>query len=259
MNLKKYRSKKVVAAVSLLFCLSFILPPKKKIKVWMIGDSTMCTYEPSRAPLTGWGMPFAIFFDSSVTIDNRARGGRSTRTFISENRWQPVSDSMQQGDYVLIQFGHNDEAKEEKYKDRYTSPEDYRKNLIRFITEAKVKQANPVLITPVSRRYFDKDGNIKETHKDYSPIVREVAKEQQVPMIDLDEMSRKLLEQLGAENSKLLFNYSLPGEHPNYPGGIKDDTHFNEFGARRMAQLVLAEMKAQHLELTERIVVPKVK
>ena len=259
MNLKKHLFKKVLTAVCLLCCLSFILPPKKKIKVWMIGDSTMCIYEPSRAPLTGWGMPFTIFFDSSVTIDNRARGGRSTRTFISENRWQPVSDSMQQGDYVLIQFGHNDEAKEEKYKDRYTSPEDYRKNLIRFITEAKAKQVNPVLITPVSRRYFDKDGNIKETHKQYSPIVREVAIEQHVTLIDLDEMSRKLLQQLGAENSKLLFNYSLPGEHPNYPEGIKDDTHFNEFGARRMAQLVLAEMKAQHLELTERIVVPKVK
>ena len=238
---------------------SFIPVPKKHIKVWMIGDSTMCTYEPSRAPLTGWGMPFAIFFDSSVTIDNKARGGRSTRTFISENRWQPISDSLQEDDYVLIQFGHNDEAKEERYKDRYTSPADYRKNLTRFVVEIKIKKAIPVLITPVSRRYFDKEGNIKETHKEYSAIVREVANEQHVPVIDLDNMTRKLFQQLGAENSKLLFNYSLPGEHPNYPEGIKDDTHFNEFGARRIAQLVLAEMKAQHLELTERIVVPKAK
>ena len=240
-------------------CFSFVQAPKKHIKVWMIGDSTMCTYELSRTPLTGWGMPFAMFFDSSVTIDNRARGGRSTRTFISENRWQPISDSLQENDYVLIQFGHNDEAKEEKYKDRYTSPEDYRKNLIRFIAETKNKKATPVLITPVSRRYFDKEGNIKETHKEYSTIVREVAEQQNVVYIDLDDMSRKLFQQLGNEHSKLLFNHLAIGEHPNYPEGIKDDTHFNEFGARRMAQLVLAEMKAKHLELTERIVVPKAK
>src|SRR3954465_2888440 len=97
---------------ALFVLMSFALPAKKKIKVWMIGDSTMCTYEPARGPITGWGMPFAYFFDSTVTIDNRARGGRSTRTFISENRWQPIADSIQQGDYVLIQFGHNDEAKE---------------------------------------------------------------------------------------------------------------------------------------------------
>ena len=80
----------------------------------------MCEYETNRAPLTGWGMPFKYFFDSTVSIDNRAKGGRSTRTFISENRWQPIADSLQEGDYVLMQFGHNDEAKEERYKDRYT-------------------------------------------------------------------------------------------------------------------------------------------
>lgn len=245
--------------VCILATIAFVLPPKKKIKVWMMGDSTMCYYEPSRAPLTGWGMLFATFFDSSVIVENRAKGGRSTRTFISENRWQAVSDSMQAGDYLFIQFGHNDEAKEEKYKDRYTSPEDYRANLIRFVTAAKAKQVIPILITPVTRRYFDAKGTIKQTHTVYSAIVREVAKEQEVPLIDLDEMSRKLVQDLGSEHSKLLFNHLQPGEHPNYPNGIKDDTHFNEFGARQMAQLVLAEMKRQHIALIERIVVPKAK
>ncbi len=94
-----------IIAGSILLFTSFALAPKKKIKVYLIGDSTMCTYEPNRAPLTGWGMPFAYFFDSTVVIDNRARGGRSTRTFISEGRWQPIADSLQEGDYVLIQFG----------------------------------------------------------------------------------------------------------------------------------------------------------
>jgi lysophospholipase L1-like esterase len=234
--------------------MSFLLPPKK-IKVWMIGDSTMCLYGPERAPLTGWGMPFATFFDSTVQVDNRARGGRSTRTFISENRWQPVSDSMQPGDYVLIQFGHNDEAKEEKYKDRYTTPEDYRKNLIRFITETRNRKAFPVLITPVSRMRFDKEGKAQETHVEYSAIVLDVAKEQNVPLIDLDKESRNLLQKLGPEASKLLFMQLEPGEHPFYPEGSKDNTHFNEMGARRMAEIVLADIRALDLELAKRIVV----
>src|SRR4051812_11772204 len=89
----------------ILVLMSFTLPPAKRIHVYLLGDSTMCTYETSRAPLTGWGMPFADFFDSSVVIDNRAKGGRSTRTFISENRWQPIVEKLREGDYVLIQFG----------------------------------------------------------------------------------------------------------------------------------------------------------
>lgn len=221
----------------------------------MIGDSTMCVYGPERSPLTGWGMPFAMFFDSTVTVDNRARGGRSTRTFISENRWQPVADSLQEGDYLLIQFGHNDEAKEEKYKDRYTTPEDYRRNLVRFITGARNKKAVPVLITPVSRMRFDKDGKALETHVEYSAIVMEVAKEQNVPVIDLDRKSRELMQKLGPDASRLLFMQLEPGEHPFYPEGSKDNTHFNELGARKMAEIVLAEIRAQRLELADRVVV----
>src|SRR6188768_1590761 len=105
LNLKKYG----IGIIILLLLLAFTLAPKKQIKVYLIGDSTMCNYETSRTPLTGWGMPFRFFFDSTVTIDNRARGGRSTRTFIREGRWQPIADSLQEGDYVLMQFGHNDE------------------------------------------------------------------------------------------------------------------------------------------------------
>src|SRR6478672_11826514 len=150
--------------IPFLFAL-FWQKPGVKTKIYLIGDSTMCTYEPDRAPLTGWGMPFAHFFDSTVTIDNRARGGRSTRTFLSENRWQPITDSLQAGDYVLIQFGHNDEAKEEKYKDRYTPVTDYKTNLQKFIRETKAKGATPVLITPVTRMRFEK-GEQVETHKE---------------------------------------------------------------------------------------------
>jgi lysophospholipase L1-like esterase len=247
------------SAVILLLMASFAIPVKKKIKVYLIGDSTMCMYESNRAPLAGWGMPFAHFFDSTVTIDNRARGGRSTRTFISENRWQPIADSLQEGDYVLMQFGHNDEAKEERYKDRYTPVPDYKTNLIRFITETRAKNAIPVLITPVTRMRFDKAGKMQETHMEYSAAVWEVGKAYNTPVIDLDVKSRDLLQQFGPVHSKLLFMQLDSLEHPNYPGGQKDNTHFNEYGARRMAELVLAEIKSLKLELAERIIVTPIK
>ena len=249
----------IVTAAGILLLMSFAWPPKKKIKVYLIGDSTMCLYEPNRAPLTGWGMPFVNLFDSSVIIDNRARGGRSTRTFISENRWQPIADSLQEGDYVLIQFGHNDEAKEERYKDRYTPVPDYKTNLIKFITETKNKKAIPILITPVTRMRFDKEGKMQETHKEYSAAVWEIGAAYNTPVIDLDAKSRDLLQQFGPVNSKMLFMQLDSLEHPNYPIGQKDNTHFNEYGARRIAELVLAEIKNLKLELADRIVKPAVK
>lgn len=247
-------------SISAVLLFSFLFPEKKKnIKVWMIGDSTMCNYDASRAPLAGWGMPFVYFFDSTVTIDNRARGGRSTRTFISEGRWKPVADSMQEGDYVLIQFGHNDEAKEEKYKDRYTPVPDYKINLAKFVTEARDKKAIPVLITPVTRMRFDKDGIQQETHKEYTAAVWEIGKEYNVPVIDLDAKSRELLQKMGPVYSKMLFMQLDSLAHPNYPAGQKDNTHFNEYGARIIAQLVLAEIKGLKLELAERIIRPVIK
>lgn len=219
----------------------------------------MCTYEPSRGPITGWGMPFANFFDSTITIENRARGGRSTRTFISENRWQPIADSIQEGDYVLIQFGHNDEAKEPQYAVRYTSVPDYKTNLARFITETRAKKGIPVLITPVSRMKFDNSGNALETHIEYTKAVFEVAGQYHTPVVDLDKKSRELFQQLGTKNTKLLFMQYEPGQEPLFPEGQKDNTHFNDYGARRIAELVLAEIKTLKLDLAERVVVRQAK
>lgn len=249
-----------IAALTLVCILcSFVLRAPDKITIYLIGDSTVCTQPVSQAPVTGWGTPFAVFFDSSVRVENHARGGRSTRTFISENRWQPIADSLKPGDYVFMQFGHNDEAKEEIYKERYTSPEDYRKNLVRFITETKAKQANPVLVTPVSRRRFSNEGKAMETHVEYSKVVVEVAAEYKVPMIDLDTRSRQLYDSFGPEYSKLLFNVSEPGVNPQFPNGINDNTHFSEYGARLLAELVLDEMKKLNLDLLHWVLKPEVR
>jgi lysophospholipase L1-like esterase len=232
------------------FLLSFT-PPEKKTRVYLIGDSTIANKEIRAYPETGWGMPFNHFFDSTVVVDNRAKNGRSTRTFLSENLWQPIADAIQEGDYVFMQFGHNDESKEKV--DRYTSPEDYKKNLVKFISETRAKGGIPVLLTPVSRRKFDNTGNAIETHAEYAPLVKEVATAQGVALIDLDVQSRALYQTFGPETSKLLFLQLEPGEHPNYPEGKIDNTHFSELGARKIAQIVLQEIKSLKLDLANHI------
>ena len=237
-----------------LLLLAFAAPAPKSIKLYLIGDSTMATKTRHTFPETGWGTPLVTYFDSSVVVDNRAQNGRSTRTFLAENRWQPIVDALQEGDYVFIQFGHNDEA--HNYPDRYTPPEEYRKNLIKFVTETQREKANPVLLTPITRRVFDKEGHITETHVAYSKVTTEVASSYHVPLIDLDRMSRELVQQFGVENSKLLFMELAPGDHPNYTYGRHDNTHFSELGARKMAQLAVNELKAQHLPLAERLAKP---
>ncbi|HZH63436.1 MAG TPA: rhamnogalacturonan acetylesterase [Flavisolibacter sp.] len=240
---------------ALLFLSAFTAPPKKT-KVWLIGDSTIAAKEVKAYPETGWGMPFANFFDSTIAVENRAKNGRSTSSFRKEGLWQPVIDNLAEGDYVLIQFGHNDEV---KTKATYTTEKEFTENLVRYVNESKSRKAIPVLLTPVARRKFDSTGHVQGTHDAYSKLVRGVAKRLAVPLIDLDLKSQALLQRMGPEASTYLFNHLLAGDHPNYPEGKIDDTHFNELGARKMAQIVLAEIKALKLELATHIYQPQVK
>jgi lysophospholipase L1-like esterase len=247
--------KNKILLFGIFFCLLAFKPADEKVTIWLVGDSTIAEKLTTKYPETGWGMPFQNYFDlSKVKIENRAKNGRSTRTFLAEGTWLPIQQNLKAGDYVLIQFGHNDEGKGERYKDRSTTPDEFKVNLIKYLEETKAKKAIPILITPVSRRYFDKEGNIRQTHEPYSNVVRELAKSEQVILIDLDEMSRKLYQQYGAENSKLLFLDFGPSLHPNYPTGVTDGTHFNEYGARLIAELVLKDIKAQKLPLSRFIV-----
>lgn len=240
----------LILAPVLLF--SFVaLQQKRPVKIFLAGDSTMSVKRLSAYPETGWGMPFVHFWDSTVSVVNLAQNGRSTRTFISEGWWKKIIDSAQAGDYVFIQFGHNDESVEKK--DRYTTPEQYMANLEKFIKETREKKAIPVLVTPVSRRRFT-NGEAQPTHAAYTPLVLQVAALQKVPVINLDEKSRQLYQTMGEENSRLLFLQLRPGEHPNYPDGKIDNTHFNELGARLVAQIVLDDIKTLLPELAERVV-----
>jgi lysophospholipase L1-like esterase len=243
--------RKILPFIIIILMTSFVLPPKK-ITIWMIGDSTMAIKDPKAYPETGWGMPFVQFWDSTVKVDNRSRNGRSSKSFTAEGLWKPVIENMSEGDYLIIQFGHNDESKDKG--ERYSTPDEFKANLASYINQARSRKAIPILITPVGRRKFDEAGKIKDTHMGYSDLVRQVAQEQNTPLIDLDKKSQELYQQMGPETSKLLFNYLEPGEHPNFPNGVKDDTHFSELGARRMAEIVLAEIRGLHIELADRIV-----
>lgn len=232
------------------------MKPAKNITLYLAGDSTLSQKDVKAFPETGWGMPFTAFFDSTVTVKNIAKNGRSTKTFITEGLWKSITDHLNADDYVLIQFGHNDEV---STKASYTPEADFRANLLLFIKDTRAKKANPILITPVARRKFNAAGKIEETHAVYAAIVREVAEQQGVPLIDLDKESQLLIQQFGPQDSKMLFNYLQPGENPNYPEGKTDDTHFSELGARKIAEIVLAQLKSLKLELTSRIVISNIK
>jgi lysophospholipase L1-like esterase len=239
-----------------LFLMAFAMPEKKKITIWMCGDSTMSIKDKKAYPETGWGMPFVYFWDSTVAIENLAKNGRSTSSFRNEGLWQIVLNKATEGDYVFIQFGHNDEVSTKK---TYTTEVEFKNNLKQYVIESKEKKAIPVLLTPMARRKFDAAGKIEGTHNVYSQIARDVAKEEKVILFDMDKITQQLYQQFGVDNSKLLFMQLKPGEHPNYPDGRDDNTHFNELGARLIAQLVLDEIRKQIPELSDRIVKPGVK
>lgn len=220
------------------------------ITIYLAGDSTMAPKLPDKRPETGWGEMLQAFFDEKqVKIENHAQNGRSTRTFISENRWAAIVEKLIPGDYVFIQFGHNDSSKEKV--DRYTSPDDYRANLIRFVNEVRDKKAIPVLLTPVMRRRFDGAGVFYDTHGVYPDIVRSVAAAKKVALIDMHRRSEQVLKEYGPEASKKLFLQLKAGENTNYPNGIEDNTHFSPQGAKTMAGLAVEGLRDQHLKLAK--------
>ncbi|MEP7341763.1 MAG: pectinesterase family protein [Acidobacteriota bacterium] len=218
-------------------------------QLFLIGDSTMADKPLADNPERGWGQLLPVFFGDGVAIKNHAMNGRSTKSFIDEGRWDAVLKHLRAGDWVFIQFGHNDEKKEDPT--RYAAPQgDYRKNLTRFVEEARGKGAHPVLLTPVMRRRFDKEGKFFDTHGEYPDAVRALAKELNVPLIDLHKSTQSLIERHGPEGSKKLFLWIGPTEYKSLPNGKQDDTHFSEYGAREVAALAVANVRTLNLKLT---------
>lgn len=233
----------------LSFCISMSCLGQKTT-IYTIGDSTMADkIKPNENPETGWCQVLPSFFDlNQVAIDNRAVNGRSTKSFIKEKRWDSVYNSLQPGDYVFIQFGHNDEKVADST--RYTNPHtSYRHNLIRFVTETRAKGAIPILFSSIARRNFNEQGVLIGTHGEYPLEVRLVAQEYQVPFIDLEYFSEQLEQSYGVEKSKELHLFFKAGEHPYYPEGKSDDTHLSRKGATEIATIAVRELKKLNLEL----------
>ncbi|MEO7769238.1 MAG: glycosyl hydrolase family 28 protein [Ferruginibacter sp.] len=227
--------------------LAFLMPAKKPT-IFLIGDSTCANKPVEDNPERGWGQLLPNFFTNEIGIQNHAVNGRSTKSFINEHRWDTVMSKLQEGDYVMIQFGHNDEKAEDSTR---SAPAHglFKDNLVRFVTDIRSKGAHPVLITPVMRRKFDKEGKFVDQHGDYPAVVKEVAAILKVPMIDLHKSSEALIVKEGIENSKRLF-LNIPDNHfKNYKGPREDNTHFSEYGAASMASLVCQSIKELQLPL----------
>jgi lysophospholipase L1-like esterase len=215
----------------------------QKTTVYSIGDSTMANkIKPEENPERGWGQMLASFFTDAIKIDNRAVNGRSSRSFITEKRWDSVYKALKPGDYVFIQFGHNDE----KFADstRYTNPHTgYRHNLIRFVSESRAKGAIPILFSSIARRNFNENGVLIATHGEYPLETRLVAQEYKVPFIDLEYYTELLEVSYGVEGSKKLHLHYKAGELPYYPQGKEDNTHLCVKGATEVAQIVVNQIK----------------
>ncbi|MFA6276477.1 MAG: rhamnogalacturonan acetylesterase [Pedobacter sp.] len=230
--------------------MSFIAVKKEPITLYIIGDSTAANKQPKSFPETGWGMELQSFFDTNVKVDNRALNGRSTKSFITEKRWDAILTSLKEGDFVLIEFGHNDEKIDKP--EIGTSINEFKSNLIKYIQETQAKKATPVLLTPIARRNF-KNGVLTNTHKGYPAIVRKLADSLHIPLIDMERKTSKVLMDLGDEPSKKLFNYVDSG-HVNYPIGKKDDTHLSPYGAKVVAGLVAEGVKETKIGLAKYLI-----
>src|SRR5690606_25268022 len=162
-------------------------------------------------------------------------------SYRSEGLWNKVINRVKEGDYVFIQFGHND-AKEDTL--RHTEPQtSFKENIRSYVNEVRAKKANPILLTSIVRRNFDKSGKLVDTHGEYVTVVRDLAREMNVPLIDLNKKTAELVENLGPEESKKLYMYVEPGVTAKLPKGKKDDTHLCEVGALKVAELATQGLK----------------
>jgi lysophospholipase L1-like esterase len=225
-------------------------PPQgtRVVTIHVIGDSTASIYGSDLYPRTGWGQVLGDYYSPACAVVNdKALSGRSSKSFYDEGAWTPVRDALVEGDFVLIQFGHNDEKSDDPT--RYTDPQTtYKQYLTTYITDARARNATPVLLTPINRNNWN-GTTLKDTHGDYPPAMRELASDLDVALIDLTALTKMYFESLGPETTSDLFMNLDPGEFPNYPDGNSDNTHLREAGARVIAELLDYDAYSQQLPL----------
>nr|WP_281282184.1 SGNH/GDSL hydrolase family protein [Pseudarthrobacter phenanthrenivorans] len=220
--------------------------------VYLAGDSTVQTYDPGYVPQAGWGQMIERYFDSGVSFKNHAIGGRSSKNFITQGRLDEILRVINPGDYLMVQFGHNDATI--GVDDRYASPADYKEYLRTYVNGARQRGATPVLVTPVGRRDFDEaTGKFRVSFPEYVAKMQELAVEENVALVDLSALSRAYYDEIGPEDTKSVFLHVDAGVYPNRPTGTVDNTHFQEYGAIQIARLVAGGVKQLSVPLASRV------
>jgi len=229
-----------------LFQLNTIAQQKENqnyITIFMIGNSTMAD-KPFKDgnPEKGWGQILPLYFNPGLKIENHAVNGRSTKSFIDEGRWDSVLSKIKEGDYVIIEFGHNDAKKDDpkRFADANT---DYRWNLEKFINETRSKGGIPILATPIVRRRYDENGKFYDVHGDYPKVVRDLANELNVYLLDLRKLTEEYFTALGPEISKKFFLHIKAGEYNSLPDGLEDNTHLSPTGAFKVCDFAVSEIR----------------
>ncbi len=237
--------------------------PSDTITVFMIGDSTMANKPLDKENQErGWGQMLPIYLEGAIKVDNHAVNGRSSKSFINEGRWEKVREQIRPGDYVIIQFGHNDEKPKE---DRHTDPgSTFDANLKKFVNETREKGGKPILMNSIVRRNFPVGDAVAEdtddlrktwkkninnypaegkilvdTHGDYVVAPRNVAKELDVPFVDMNALTHELVQDLGPDNSRALFMWMPVGKYEFAPEGRIDNTHLNVYGGIVVSRLAV--------------------
>lgn len=232
-------------SLSLLICLLFVnttLITAKKSTIFVIGDSTASKYGADRSPRTGWAQVLQSFLDTdSLSVSNHAASGRSSKSFYDEGRWTTVKNAIQPGDFVFIQFAHNDsKSDEERHTDPATTFKDY---LNIFISGTIEKGGHPVLLSSIPRNNWS-GSRIKQAHKPYTESMKEEAAANNVPFVDMEAGTMELVNMLGKDfTTYSVFLNAEAGTWPNYPEGVSDGTHLQEKGAIQLCKLLSDSLK----------------
>lgn len=216
--------------------------------VYLCGNSTVVDND--NEPWASWGQMITRFMGPEVAISNHAESGLSANSFVRGLRLEKIKTTMKKGDYLFFEFGHNDQKQKGPGKGAYYEFAFYLKQ---FIDEARAVGATPVLVTPTRRRQFDAQGNVCDTHKDFPAAIREIAARENVALIDLQEMTKVMIEAMGEEASARLFVHYPAGTYPGQVSDFKDNTHFNPFGAYEVAKCVVEGIKAAKLPVASAI------
>ncbi|WP_045732671.1 pectinesterase family protein [Pseudarthrobacter chlorophenolicus] len=218
--------------------------PNRKPVIFVVGDSTSSAYQHSERPRAGWGQALPLLLGPQATVFDYAWSGASSKSYADAGMLGEVAEALQPGDYLLISFGHNDEKVEDP--SRGTDPQTtFKEYLGRYLDAASAAGAKAVLVTPVERRRFSALGVAQDTHGAYPQAIKELAASRGVPLVDLTASSKELWQKLGPEGTTSHFLHAAPGQYPQYPNGVTDNTHFQAQGALAVAQLVVAGLQAQ--------------